>query len=218
MSGLPTIVIAGYGTWAMAEVNPAASVLARLAERAWPSCRIETIEIPVVSDALFSRIEELLLDRRPRVWIGLGVAPRSAVVRAEMVAVNWRHFSVPDASGALADQLAVIVGGPTAYNADVPNAEIVSSLQAAGIPAALSFSAGTHLCNQMLYLTRHIVETHNLSTRCGFLHLPQSPENVARQPDAEVPMASMSIAMMTDAVAIAVNRLAEGLASESDLG
>ena len=225
MGALPSIVVAGYGAWAAAEVNPASQILKGLRRRNWPRCQLVVIEIPVVSSELYGRIEKELLDLKPAAWIGLGIntAAVAAMIRAELVAINWRHFSVPDNAGYCADMETVLDQGPPAYNADLPNREIVAAMADAGIPATHSFSCGTHLCNQMLYTSRHLVETHGLSTVCGFLHIPRTPEFVAKRsgPDEltvamglEIP--SMGLDMMTEAVAIAVDRVAEHVALENN--
>ena len=207
----PTIVVAGYGTWALAEANPAELIVEELQRRDWPRCHLVTLKIPVATNELYDRIEKALLDHKPEAWIGLGVAPNSAFIRAEMVGVNWRHFSVPDASGVTTDLLSVIEGGPDAYNAKFPNKSVVEAIKAAKIPAVLSFSAGTHLCNQMLYTTRHLIEMHDLDALCGFLHVPQTPEHVAKQGPTETSAASMSVTMMTEAVVVSIDHVTSRL-------
>lgn len=101
-----------------------------------------------------------------------------------------------------------------AYNATLPNADMVRALTAAGIPAALSFSAGTHLCNQMLYTTAHVIQGRELSTLTGFIHVPQSPANVAQMEGRKRQVASMSLATTTDAIAICIHTLASALSAQ----
>ncbi len=211
MADLPTVVVTGYGAWAMTEANPSAQILTGLTARAWDDCHLVTLEVPVVSDELYDRVEQTLLTHRPRVWMSIGVAPGSPAIRAEMVGTNWRYFDVPDNSGtdnsgASLSGRPVVEQGPAAYNADFPNHEIVAALKAAGIPAMVSYSAGTHLCNQMLYTASHLIERHGLQTRCGFLHVPLTPDHVARQSSPHEIQASMGLAMMTEAAAIALNQ------------
>ena len=216
MADLPTIVVAGYGAWASAEVNPASQVLENLSRRDWANCRLITIEVPVVSGALYERVERALLEVKPAAWIGLGVntAADAAIIRAEKMAINWRHFNVPDNAGFRANMEPVVDAGPAAYSADFPNEAIVDALKVAGIPAAHSFHCGTHMCNQMLYTSRHIAEVHGLNTRCGFIHVPRTTEFVAKHSwpeDPSQPMVpeipSMGLEMMSEAVAIAVDHV-----------
>jgi len=204
MVPLPTVVIAGYGSWAKAAVNPAAQVLKQLADRRWQQCRVVLLEVPVDSAELAATIEKKLLELQPAAWIGLGISSGASVIKPEMVGVNWLHFSVPDICGYTPSLQRIVNNGPCAYDATLPNNAIVDALNSASIPADLSFSAGTHMCNQMLYSTRYYVEKHQLSSLCGFIHIPQSAENVSHKPlDKQMP--SMPQTTMTNAVAIAVD-------------
>ncbi|MES0884505.1 hypothetical protein [Roseibium sp. SCP14] len=211
MAENPTILVAGFGSWVTAPVNPAAMILKGLETRNWSDCSVTTLEVPVVTDELYERVEAALVGNRPDIWIGLGVSSSAAAITPEIVGVNWRHFSIPDATGATARMLPVIKNGPAAYNSDLPNEDFVSLLKEQGIPATLSFSAGTHLCNQMLYTARHVIDRNGLPTRSGFLHVPQSTENVAGFETGRDLPASMSLGLMTEAVAQCIEYAASRL-------
>ena len=210
MGTKPTVVVAGYGTWAKAEINPAAQISARLKEESNEFCHLICLEIPVESSSLGKLLEAALLDYRPDAWVGLGVSTYSGVIRPEMVGINWRHFNVPDISGSQLELLPVVDNGPVAYQSDLPNANMVHRLKAAGIPSAISFHAGTHLCNQMLYTVRHLVVTHDLCTRSGFIHVPQTPLNVSLD-DPEAMGSSMSLSLMTEAISLCIEEIVSDL-------
>lgn len=199
MPSKPCFIVAAYGSWAKAATNPAAQILASLRDLSWEGFSLVGIEVPVVSAGLKDLVEKNLREHKPAFWLSLGVAPGAHHLRAEMLGTNWLDFGVPDNDGACPQAEPIIVGGPVAYNADFPNHEIVDKLRSEGIPAAVSYSAGTHMCNQMLYTTSHLIAAHKLNTRCGFLHVPLSPENVAQQPSTEEPRASMDLSMMNAA-------------------
>ena len=203
----PRILVAGYGAWAKAENNPAAQVVGELGKRSWTGCEVIGHVMAVNSDDLPASIDALLDAHRPDAWVGMGVS-EAAIIQTEMVGINWRHFDVPDSSGAQVDLSPVVAGGPVAYGATLPHAEMVAAVNAAGIPAAVSFHAGTHLCNQMLYTTAHAIQKRGLPTLTGFIHVPQTPGNVARMEGRKRQMASMSLAMTTDAIAICIDTLA----------
>lgn len=219
MTSLPTLVIAGYGSWAKAQVNPAAEVLKQLAEEHWQQCRVVLLEVPVASDELAATIEKTLLELKPAAWLGLGIAAGAHVIKPEMVGVNWLHFRVPDIKGYNPRLQRIEKHGPVAYEATLPNRAIVDALNAASIPAILSFSAGTHMCNQMLYSTRHFVEQHQLDTLCGFIHIPQSAENVSKERRGQptginsLPLPSMPQQLMGDAIKTAIEVICQQLNS-----
>lgn len=206
MTKKPTILVSGYGQWAKAAVNPAAQVAHRLRQEDHPDCTLITAELPVDSAALQGEVDRLLDLHAPDGWIGLGV-PGAAVVQPEMVGINWRHFSVPDAAGEVARVSPIVPDGPAAFNATLPCPEMVEALLANGIPAALSFSAGTHLCNQLIYTLGHSTERRGIPLRSGFVHIPQSPENVAQMEGMTPITPSMSLETATRAIGVCVDVL-----------
>lgn len=106
----PKILVAGYGAWAKAENNPAAQVVGELAKRTWTGCDVIGHVMPVNSDELAGHIDALLDTHRPDAWVGMGVS-EAAIIQAEMVGINWRHFDVPDSSGARIHQSPIVPGG-----------------------------------------------------------------------------------------------------------
>ncbi|KEJ89061.1 peptidase [Sulfitobacter donghicola DSW-25 = KCTC 12864 = JCM 14565] len=208
------MLVAGYGAWAKAEDNPAAQIVGELGKRDWAGCEVIGHVMPVHSDDLSASIQALLDKHQPDAWVGIGVS-EAAIIQTEMVGVNWRHFDVPDNSGAQVNLSPIISDGPVGYNATLPNAEMVNAMNAAGIPASVSFSAGTHLCNQMLYTTAHVIEKRGLQTLAGFIHVPQTPANIAKMQDRKRHSASMSLGMTTDAIAICIETLTAALTARS---
>lgn len=202
-----TIVVAGYGAWAMTDMNPAAHAAREVARRRWVNARVIALEVSVDTDALHHTVDAALAEYEPDAWLGVGLAPSSTMIRAEMVGINWRHFDVADNRGVLKNCEPVTVDGPVAFDATAPNAEIVAAIRAAGIPAVLSFSAGTHLCNQMLYTTRYLADKRNLDVRCGFLHVPYASQQIARLAPGETQRASLPLETIVEATALAVEQL-----------
>ena len=207
MTAEPTILVAAYGAWAKAENNPATLTLRAVAGRDWPGINLVPLEVPVLTDRLTDTIEAALAEHKPDVWVGIGLAPGSTTMRAEMLGTNWRDFDVPDASGNRLEGVPVIEGAPTAYAATIPNRRIVKAIRAAGIPAIISYAAGNHLCNQMLFTVSHLVAERGLAMTCGFLHVPFTPEHVAKHCDPHDPEPSMALPMMADAVSIAIGEI-----------
>ncbi len=212
MTQKPTILVSGYGSWAKAKNNPAALVAERLGQEEFECCNLVAVELDVDTNTLQDNVNRLLDTHQPDGWIGLGVSG-AAVVQPEMVGINWRHFSVPDVTGAHLRATPIVENGPAAYNATLPCVEMVTHLRANQIPAALSYSAGTHLCNQLIYTLAHTAEQRRIALRSGFVHIPQSPENIAEKSGLEEYGASMDLATSTHAVRLCVELLAAELAA-----
>ncbi|WP_372572223.1 pyroglutamyl-peptidase I family protein [Ruegeria jejuensis] len=210
MSRAPRIVVAGYGRWIKAERNPAAQIAELLKTESVAGCELTSVVIPVSSVELPDHVCSILREERPDYWLGLGVNTAGTVIQPEMIGINWRHFSVADVDGAQPECRPIFSGGPDAYNSGLPNREIVQALCTEGIPAQVSFHAGTHLCNQMLYSVNHLSRTLDMPIRSGFIHVPQTPENVADAEDEERTCGSMSLAMMAQAIRIAIGVICDG--------
>jgi len=199
----PTVVVAGYGSWAKTAINPATEVVAALKKLSPQHYLLHCLDIPVDSASLHERLEKALMEYKPDIWIGVGVAVGSPAIRLEAIGINIRCFDVPDISGVTLKSTPVIAGGPVAYHSNLKIENVLENLHESGIPAVLSFHAGTHLCNQMLYSILHLSAKKSLNLLSGFVHVPQSTANVVRS-GAGV-CSSMSLSMMTDALEITID-------------
>ena len=110
--------------------------------------------------------------------ICLGLWPGTPLLRLERIAVNIADFEIPDNVGHMT-RGPVVEGGAEAYRSTLPIHAIQDRLLAAGIPARLSGSAGTYLCNALMYHALRACAEHAPGVPCGFIHLPYLPEQVA---------------------------------------
>ena len=220
MTSKPKIIVTGYGSWQAAEVNPCAQIIDQLNTGVSTNCDLMALEFDVVSGTLEQRIETLLLEEKPDAWLGLGInsGPASSVIRAEQIGINYLHFGVPDNDGVQPDMQPIVEDGPVAYAANYPYRACVDEMKRHGIPAVISLHAGAHMCNQMIYLTRHLAEKHNLQTVSGFLHMPRSTDSVAqmnwpqdRHPTLGLEVPSLSLDMMVRATRLAINTVADAI-------
>lgn len=195
------VLVSGFGPWGGIDENPTALVLDRLKASAGPG--LATLLLPVESAAIPAAVGEAFRDHDPILWLGLGLAIGSATIAVERLAANLRDFAEPDAAGVTASG-PVVPGGPAAYPATVPVPAIVAALRGHGIPARASTTAGTFLCNQLMYEVLHAAAASGARTRVGFLHVPAHPALVARQTGRAADHPSMDIAMMTEAVRISI--------------
>jgi pyroglutamyl-peptidase len=97
----------------------------------------------------------------------------------ERVAVNIQDARIPDNDGAQPTDAPVVAGGPAAYLATLPVRAAVASLRAEELPAELSMSAGTFVCNSVFYGLMHLAATRRHAFRGGFLHVPGLPQPAA---------------------------------------
>jgi len=170
--------------------------------------------LPVALDEIAGKAESLLNELKPRVVISIGLWPGEAMVRIERVGLNLADFEIPDNDGRRAHDESLSGNGPAAKFTTLPVRKIEEALLAAGIPSRISNSAGSFLCNACLYSFLSAAEKIQ-GTRCGFVHVPYLPEQVAGllqeikeeaklEAHQRADFASMDLATGTRAVAIAL--------------
>ena len=210
---VPRIVITGFEPFAHGTENPTLEVLAQLRSTNDMPGDLTTIQLPVDSDKLAEIVAERLDSLKPDIWISLGVAPGLAVIAVERIAANVMDFPIPDNVGKQYGGEPVFAHGPAAQMATLPVKAIAAALRKSGIPAKVSNSPSTYLCNQMMYTVLQLIAEKGMKTRAGFIHVPAHPALVAQQVYPFVEMPSMSVEMMSDAVKRAVHT---ALHTESD--
>ena len=213
MTVVPRIVITGFEPFAHGTENPTLEVLAQLRSTNDMPGDLTTIQLPVDSDKLAEIVAERLDSLKPDIWISLGVAPGLAVIAVERIAANVMDFPIPDNVGKQYGGEPVFAHGPAAQMATLPVKSIAAALRENGIPAKVSNSPSTYLCNQMMYTVLQLIAEKGMKTRAGFIHVPAHPALVAQQVYPFVEMPSMSVEMMSNAVKRAVHTT---LHTESD--
>ncbi len=198
------IVVTGFEPFGQTTENPTLEVLAQLRAANDVEGDLTTVQMPVDSDKLAALTSAKLDELKPDIWISLGVAPGLSVIAMERIAANVMDFPIPDNVGVQYGGEPVFEGGPAGRLATLPVKTIASELRAAGIPAKVSNSPSTYLCNQMMYTVLHLIDDKKMATRAGFIHVPAHPSFVAKQEYPFVEMPSMSIELMTAAVKKAI--------------
>ena len=172
-------LVTGSQPFAGLPTNPAELVLAALDGLEVEGFRVHTLSTPVSFGALPEHLPALIAEHRPAFVLALGLALGAPVIRAETVGLNTAHFAMSDNEGARpVGGIRFALDGPEARRATWDAAAVVDAIMDAGIPARLSFHAGTHLCNLTLYTYLGALELAGLAVPCGFLHLPYTPEQV----------------------------------------
>jgi pyroglutamyl-peptidase len=170
------LLVAGFEPFGGRRVNPASELVSRLSDR---GMQLAAHPLPVSFARLRPALDELVAAHDPEIVLGLGLAAGSAALRLEQVAINVMAADVADNEGQMPQGEPIEAAGPAARFSNLDNAALARRLVEAGIPAERSFHAGTHCCNLLLYHGMGLVERGKRLQRCGFLHLPCLPEQVA---------------------------------------
>lgn len=161
--------------------------------------------LPVHHRRACETIPSLLAEVDPRAVLHLGLAGNRARLALERIAVNVMDDTIPDNAGYQATDEPCVAGGPAAYFTTLPLRDMLAAIVADGIPAYISDTAGTYLCNQTLYTTLHAVAASGRATRVGFIHLPLLPSMVAA---SGLDQPSMDVSLMLRAVELALGAIA----------
>lgn len=197
------ILLTGFEPFDGDSVNPSGEVAKRLDGRVIGDHVVRSVILPVQHEAARAVVAPLLEAPGLAALVHLGLAGGRARISLERVAVNVMDYPRPDARGQVLRDVACVEGGPAAYFNTLPLREMLAALIAEGIPAAISNTAGTYLCNDISYTTLHALAGLGLSIPAGFIHLPYLPSMVSEH-NLEEP--SMDLPMMIRGIEIALPR------------
>ncbi|MDP9801035.1 pyroglutamyl-peptidase [Arcanobacterium wilhelmae] len=167
------ILITGFDPFDGEPINPAWEAVRRLPAEI-SGARIITAQVPTVFGEAIERTRELIAFHRPSAVVNVGQAGGRTAITVERVAINIDDARIPDNAGHSPIDQPVIPGGPAAYFSTLPVKAMVAVIRAAGLPAALSNTAGTFVCNHLMY------GTLALAADVGAQLAPNAPDAGAR--------------------------------------
>jgi pyroglutamyl-peptidase len=198
------ILLTGFEPFDGDTDNPSGEVAKQLDGKVIGDCVVRSVILPVQHEAARAMVAPLLEAPGLVAVVHLGLAGGRARISLERVAVNVMDYSRPDAHGQVLRDVACVEGGPAAYFSTLPLREMLAALTAEGIPAAISNTAGTYLCNDILYTTLHALARRAFAIPAGFIHLPFLP-SMATLHNFEEP--SMDLPMTIRSIAVALSRI-----------
>ena len=193
-----TVLLTGFEPFNKESINPAWEAVSALDGWQGDGFRVVSRQLPCVFGAAGTVLLAAVESLDPVLVIAVGQAGGRVDLSVERVAINIDDAPIPDnAQRQLVDE-AVVPGGPAAYFSTLPIKAIVAALRAAGLPASVSQTAGTFVCNHVFYSLMH--HTAGRALRAGFIHIPYLPEQAAAYPGA----ASMALGEAVRGLRIAI--------------
>ncbi|MDM0089735.1 MULTISPECIES: pyroglutamyl-peptidase I [unclassified Variovorax] len=198
----PRVLVAGFEPFENDPVNPAWEIARALEGWACEGAVVQALQLPCVFGRAIETLDTALAGPVPALVLCLGAAGGRTEVSLERAALNVDDARIPDNAGYQPIDVEVVAGGPAAYFSTLPIKAMVRDMRAAGLPAAVSNTAGTFVCNHIFYALMHRLATQPAlaSTRGGFLHVPYLPEQAASKPG----VASMALATQVEALRVAI--------------
>ncbi len=172
------VLLTGFDPFNGAVVNPSWQAVQALHNRQIQGRRIVAAQLPTVFGASLRTLETWLDQLRPELVICVGQAGGRDALSLERVAINVNDAPIPDNAGSQPVDTPVAPGAPAAYFSTLPIKAALAALQAEGLRAEVSQTAGTFVCNHVFYGLMHRLASHPglRQTRGGFVHVPWLPE------------------------------------------
>lgn len=201
------ILITGFEPFGGEPINPSLEAVQRLENRIAGAELIKR-SLPVIFQKAAGQLTSYMEEDRPDVVICIGQAGGVSGITVERIAVNLMDASIADNGGYQPEDVPVAAGGPNAYFSSLPVKKIVQRIKDNGLPAVLSNSAGTYVCNNTMYGLLHHIEQHCPDVRGGFIHVPYIPEQVLDKPGK----ASMALGDIVKAIGYAIEAVVDARA------
>lgn len=172
-------LVTGFDPFGGDAVNPSSQAVSRLPPVVG-GVEVATAILPTSyansANVLMAAIDAV----RPEIVLCVGQAGGRTDLCLERVGINVQDARIPDNDGNQPIDVPVVANGPAAYFATLPVKACVAAMRRAGLPAMVSNTAGTFVCNHILYALMDIVRQHPTPMRGGFLHIPYLPEQASR--------------------------------------
>ena len=171
------ILITGFDPFAGETINPAYEAVKLLPDEL-AGVELVKLEVPTVFQTSIKKLQAAILEINPDVVVCVGQAGSRFEVTVERVAINQDDARIPDNEGKQPIDEPIFVDGANAYFASLPIKAMVERMQQGGIPAAVSNSAGTFVCNHIMYGLLYLIDKEFPDIRGGFIHVPYATEQV----------------------------------------
>ncbi len=203
------VLVTGFDPFGGEPINPAWEAVKAMKDTI-AGAEIIKMQIPTVVGKSIEKIHQKMKELQPDLVISVGQAGGRFGVTPERVAINVTDARIPDNEGNQPIDEPIFPDGPAAYFSNLPVKAMVQAIKDAGYPSVLSNSAGTYICNHVMYGILYYIEKEFPNVRGGFIHVPYAPSQVVNKPSTP----SMALADITASLEAAV---AAAISSKEDI-
>jgi len=175
---LPRILLTGFDPFGGESINPSWEAVHTLDGKRIGGHRIVARQLPTEFAGSLRVLKAAVREIAPVILLGVGQAGGRTQLSIERVAINVQDARIADNAGAQPVDEPVIADGPAAYFSTLPIKAMLAALHAKGLPAEISQTAGTYVCNHIAYAMLHLAAKRR-GMRAGFIHIPYLPEQAA---------------------------------------
>ena len=196
---MKTVLITGFEPFGGESVNPSWEVVSGLDNAIIAGCRVVARQLPCVFGESLTVLNAAIDALSPSLVLAVGQAGGRTDITVERVAINVDDARIADNHGQQPVDVPIVAEGPAAWFSTLPIKAMVMAMRNAGIPASVSQTAGTFVCNHVMYGLLHTLRD-TPAVKGGFIHIPYLPEQAAAHPG----QASMSVATVREALETAI--------------
>jgi pyroglutamyl-peptidase len=171
------------------------------------------LQIPTVFGRSAEVVREAILEHDPDVVVSVGQAGGRFMVHPERVAINIDDGRIEDNDGYQPIDTPIRTDGAAAYFSSLPVKAMVTAMRNAGVPAAVSNTAGTYVCNHIMYQVLYLIDREFPGKRGGFVHVPYTPQQVVEKPGQP----SLNVEDMATALAAGLGAIVEYTGKDDEL-
>lgn len=198
------ILVTGFDPFGGEKVNPALEAVKSLPS-VIQGAEIRWVEIPTVFYKSAEVLEAEIVRYQPNVVLCIGQAGGRASLTPERVAINQDDARIPDNQGNQPIDTPIRLDGQTAYFSTLPIKAMVQAIKEEGLPATVSNTAGTFVCNHLMYQALYLADKKFSHMRAGFMHIPYMTEQVINKPNT----ASMNLADIVKGIEAAIGAIVD---------
>ena len=207
------ILVTGFDPFGGEKVNPALEAVKKLPDTI-AGAEIIKLELPTVFNKSINVLDIALDEIKPDVVLSVGQAGGRFDITVEKVGINLQDASIPDNDKEQPIDKKVFEDGENAYFATIPVKKIVENINKIGIPASISYSAGTYVCNNIMYAGLYYINKKYPNMKGGFIHLPFITEQAVGKKNT----ASMSLNNIVSALEEAIKTIVENDEDIKEIG
>lgn len=198
------ILVTGFQPFGGERINPSFEVVKGLSSNI-SGAEIIKWELPTVFVKSSQAVIEIMEKEKPDIVLSIGQAGGRSSICVERIAINIDDARIPDNENQQPIDLPINPQGPAAYFSSLPIKAMVNEINSQGIAAMVSDSAGTFVCNHLMYGVLNHINLNGLNIKSGFIHIPYLPEQVIDKPNTPS-MSLENLVMAIESAIIAIIR------------
>lgn len=169
---MKTLLLTGFEPFSVHATNPTMELVNCFNNEVINNFKIISRVLPVEYDESIKQIETMIDQYNPDIVLSLGLAADRTEITPELVAINYQHSHTPDNSGVIRLFSQINTKGKESFYSNLPIQKIIETLNNISIPAKLSSTAGTYVCNSVMYASLRKIHQDKRNCLCGFIHIP----------------------------------------------